>query len=401
MAYDVIVIGGGIAGSALAAVLAAHGVEVLVLERERAFKDRVRGEGIHPWGVAEARALGLLPTMLTSAREVRYWTTSFGAPPGDRRDLILTTLHQAGTLTFYHPAMQETLLQAAGTAGASVQRGATVVNVQPGHPATVQVEMDGRRETLRANLVAAADGRLAQSRAWGGFAVQRRPHPLTIAGVLLEDVQAPEDSVHVLYYPPRARAAMLFPLGEHRFRTYVVYPTETTPVSLGGHRNLTHFLAVCQEIGAPAAWFDGARLGGPMAAFDCSEAWVEHPHAPGLVLIGDAATAPNPIWGCGLSLVLRDVRILAEALLSQTNWRQAGHTYALTHDRTRQALQRAEEVLTRLLFEMHTGEEGLRMRVSPRQVIGPARRLDIVGLGPDAARREVVMTNGQDSDPAP
>jgi 2-polyprenyl-6-methoxyphenol hydroxylase-like FAD-dependent oxidoreductase len=393
MAYDVIVVGGGIAGSALATVLASRGIEVLILERERVFKDRVRGEGIHPWGVAEARALGLLPTMLTCGREVRYWTTSFGAPPGDRRDLILTTLHQAGTLTFYHPQMQETLLQAAAAAGAAVQRGATVINVQPGHPATVQAEMDGQVETLRANLVVAADGRLARSRAWGGFTVQRRPHPLSMAGVLLEKVQAPEESVHVLFYPPRARAALLFPLGRQRFRTYVVYPTETSPVSLGGHRNLTHFLAVCQEIGVPAAWFDGARLGGPMAAFDCTEVWVEHPHAPGLVLIGDAATAPNPIWGCGLSLVLRDVRTLAEALLSQSNWRQAGHTYALAHDRYRQALQAAEEVLTRLLFEMHTGEDGLRMKIAPRQVLGPARRLDIVGLGPDAAQGLSILSH--------
>ncbi len=386
MAYDVIVIGGGIAGSALATVLADQGIEVLVLERERAFKDRVRGEGIHPWGVAEARALGLLPTMLACGREVRHWTTSFGAPPGDRRDLILTTPHAVGTLTFYHPQMQEILLQAAMAAGASVQRGATVIHVEPGHPATVQVEMGGQPETLRANLVVAADGRLARSRTWGGFNVQRKPHPLSIAGVLLEGVQAPQDTVHVLYYPPRARAAMLFPLGNQRFRTYVVYPTETTYVSLGGHRNLTHLLAVCQEIGVPPAWFDGARLGGPMATFECTETWVEHPHAPGLVLIGDAANAPNPIWGCGLSLALRDVRTLAGALQSHTNWRQAGHAYALAHDHDRRALQRAEDVLTRLLFEIHTGEEGLRLRVSPRQVIGPARRLDIVGLGPDAAR---------------
>ena len=49
MAYEVIVIGGGIAGSALAKVLAAQGIEVLILERERLFKDRVRGEGMHPW----------------------------------------------------------------------------------------------------------------------------------------------------------------------------------------------------------------------------------------------------------------------------------------------------------------------------------------------------------------
>jgi flavin-dependent dehydrogenase len=57
--YDLIIVGGGLAGSALAKGLAETGARVLVLERERQFRDRVRGEGMHPWGVPEVRALGL------------------------------------------------------------------------------------------------------------------------------------------------------------------------------------------------------------------------------------------------------------------------------------------------------------------------------------------------------
>ena len=57
--YDVITVGGGLGGAAFAKVMAEHGARVLVLERERHFKDRVRGEYLAPWGVAEARALGL------------------------------------------------------------------------------------------------------------------------------------------------------------------------------------------------------------------------------------------------------------------------------------------------------------------------------------------------------
>ena len=47
---DVAVVGGGIAGSALATVLAREGLDVVVLERQRAYADRVRGENLHPWG---------------------------------------------------------------------------------------------------------------------------------------------------------------------------------------------------------------------------------------------------------------------------------------------------------------------------------------------------------------
>ena len=55
----VTIIGSGIAGSALAAALANAGVPVFVLERTEQFVDHVRGEYMHPWGVAEAMQLGL------------------------------------------------------------------------------------------------------------------------------------------------------------------------------------------------------------------------------------------------------------------------------------------------------------------------------------------------------
>ena len=57
--YDIAVVGGGIAGAALAHSMAKAGRQVLVFEAETQFKDRVRGEVVVPWGVAEAQALGL------------------------------------------------------------------------------------------------------------------------------------------------------------------------------------------------------------------------------------------------------------------------------------------------------------------------------------------------------
>ena len=72
--YDVITIG-GLAGAALAKRLAENGMRVLVLEREVAFRDRVRGEQMHCWGVAETRTLGLYELLLgTCGHEVRYWS---------------------------------------------------------------------------------------------------------------------------------------------------------------------------------------------------------------------------------------------------------------------------------------------------------------------------------------
>jgi len=46
---DVVVVGAGIAGASIAAVLARGGIEVLLLERQRECRDRVRGEYMAPW----------------------------------------------------------------------------------------------------------------------------------------------------------------------------------------------------------------------------------------------------------------------------------------------------------------------------------------------------------------
>ena len=59
--FDLVTVGGGVGGSALALSMAKHGAHVLVLERETQFRDRVRGEAVAPWGVAEARN-SALPT---------------------------------------------------------------------------------------------------------------------------------------------------------------------------------------------------------------------------------------------------------------------------------------------------------------------------------------------------
>ena len=131
--YDIITVGGGLGGSTLAKAMAEHGARVLVLEREQQFKDRVRGEIMAPWGVAETQALGLYELLRnTCARETRWFAFYVGPEPGVPRDLLATTPQRAPGFAFYHPAMQEVLLQAAADAGAEVRRGASARAVQPG-----------------------------------------------------------------------------------------------------------------------------------------------------------------------------------------------------------------------------------------------------------------------------
>ena len=58
---DLVVIGGGPAGAALAALAAERGVKTLVLEKERFPRDKVCGEFLSPEGCAVLARLGLSP----------------------------------------------------------------------------------------------------------------------------------------------------------------------------------------------------------------------------------------------------------------------------------------------------------------------------------------------------
>ena len=61
---EILIVGAGVAGAAMAIVLARCGHSVLILEKSETHVDRVRGESITPWGVDEARRIGVLDVLL-------------------------------------------------------------------------------------------------------------------------------------------------------------------------------------------------------------------------------------------------------------------------------------------------------------------------------------------------
>jgi 2-polyprenyl-6-methoxyphenol hydroxylase-like FAD-dependent oxidoreductase len=137
MNFDLIVVGGGLAGSTLAARVAGSGRRVLVLESEKKFRDRVRGENMLPWGVAAARRLGVYETLVgAGAHEPQWWNTYMMGHQTQRRDLKTTTPRGDVTLNLYHPHLQEALLENALAAGAEVRRGARVVGLEPANGGT-------------------------------------------------------------------------------------------------------------------------------------------------------------------------------------------------------------------------------------------------------------------------
>jgi len=112
-AYDVVTVGGGLAGAGLGRLLARAGQRVLVLERTVEFHDRVRGEVLVPWGVAEAKRLGFDGLLRPVGNDLRWWDIVLDGMSVAHRDIPATCLPGIAVLTYYHPAIQDILLHAA------------------------------------------------------------------------------------------------------------------------------------------------------------------------------------------------------------------------------------------------------------------------------------------------
>ena len=79
--YDIVTVGGGVGGAAIAKAMAERGHNVLVIERETSFKDRVRGEWMAPWGVADAKKLGLYDAIIASGgQDTPKFARALGRP---------------------------------------------------------------------------------------------------------------------------------------------------------------------------------------------------------------------------------------------------------------------------------------------------------------------------------
>jgi 2-polyprenyl-6-methoxyphenol hydroxylase-like FAD-dependent oxidoreductase len=322
-AADVVVVGGGIAGSALATVLAREGRDVLLLERETAYRDKVRGEFLSCWGVEEALRMGLEETLLGAGggyatRAVFYDETR----PSAQASAAAVPLDQvlpgvAGALDVGHPEACEALITAAGAAGARVVRGAGPVDVTPGEPPAVRyADAAGGAHSVVCTLVVGADGRHSAVRRAAGIALEVGTPRMMGGGMLVDDLDAwPADTLALgtegdLYY-------LMFPRANGRARLYLMHDVRQHGRFAGPDRAEAFLRAYQLECIPDSAMFGAATPAGPCAFYPMTDSWTtQDPVAPGVVLVGDAAGWNDPIIGQGLAIALRDARTVAELTLA-------------------------------------------------------------------------------------
>ncbi len=381
--YDIVTVGGGLGGSSLAKVMAEKGARVLVLEREREFKDRVRGEAMLPWGVAEAQELGIYDLLCeTCGHKARWFDFFLGPAQIMHRDLESTTPRKTTVLSFYHPEMQEILMSAAAKAGAAVRRGAFVTEVRPGSPASVTFQHEGMTIEVKARLVVGADGRVSSTRKWGRFVVDHDPPNLLMSGVLFDEMRVPDHAAYILVNPGLCQGAFFFPQRDGRARAYFAYPVNAG-FRLQGESDVPRFIQECVKTGVPAEYYRDVKPRGPLASFETADTWVAHPYTKGVALLGDAAASSDPTWGNGLSLTLRGVRALRDRLLANENWDVAGHEYAEEHDRFYGVIHSVTGWAHQMFMQNGPEADARRAKAMPLIAQDPTRVPDHGISGPD------------------
>jgi menaquinone-9 beta-reductase len=314
---EVVVVGGGIGGASLAFALARAGLGVTVLEASTEFADRVRGESMQAWGVKEARELGVEQVLLDAGAHITTVWKQYMEGAGYTGDIPMSMMIPdiPGSLNLRHPDACQALLDAAAGAGATVVRGVRDVTLANGSSTTVSYATNGQATELRTALVVGADGRASTVRKQTGITLDRQAPMSYIAGLLVDglegvpddhDVVAGEGDVFFLVFHQGGGRARVYlctgSSGQHRF---------------SGRAGTEEFLAACDVSCYP--WSDqvmAATPAGPCATYPGDDTWTNAPYADGVVLIGDAAGHNDPIIGQGLSIALRDARIVRDLVLA-------------------------------------------------------------------------------------
>ncbi len=319
--HDVLVIGGGPAGSAAGFWLAKAGHDVCVLERKAFPRDKTCGDGLTPRAVHQLREMGLEPAI---------------AAHHHRHDGLRAVAHGI-TLELpwpEHPVfpnygyvvrrrdLDQMVADHAAGAGATVLASTEAVRplLRDGlvTGAVVKDKVSGESREIRARYVIVADGSLSRfGRALGAARNKSYPQGIAIRGYFESPISADPWIESCLDVHDRDGASMpgygwIFPLGDGTINVGIGLLS-----TFKGYKdvNTTHLMTEWSAT-APQRWgIDPDAMLAPPTGGRLPMAGSVNPKVgPNWLLVGDAAGSINPFNGEGIDYAYETARMAADLI---------------------------------------------------------------------------------------
>ncbi|MGH8119440.1 MAG: FAD-dependent monooxygenase [Gammaproteobacteria bacterium] len=325
---EVIIVGGGLIGSTLAGLLAAHGIECLIVEERPQDAGGSRND---------PRALAITLASTHILRAARAWNYLPQDGIGFFRRMQVWDENGDGDIEFDSAELCEATLGyiiAQGMLEGAVAKGnrefPEIKRLQPAIPSSLKFDdklaflvlEDGRQLTAR--LIVGADGGRSQVRTLAGIICPVHDYHQQAVACVVETEHAHE-SIARQRFLTDGPLAFLPMAGPHT--SGIVWSTSTQEAEK---------LLAMDEMEFNQALVDAfaCRLGavlhsGPRTGFPLLQAHAERYCLPRLALVGDAAHTVHPLAGQGANLGLLDAAALAEIIIAARQERRDIGTFGV------------------------------------------------------------------------
>ncbi|KZT66938.1 SE-domain-containing protein [Daedalea quercina L-15889] len=348
--YDVIIVGAGVAGCALAQALSSlkrpSPLRICLLERSLAEPDRIVGELLQPGGVEALRRLGMTACLEgIDAVPVRGYCVMLDGKP-----VHIPYPDGYEGRSFHHGRFIQSLRKKARAAPGVDTVEATVSELVEcpttgrvlGVRATRKVEgteQAGEKETFLADLTIVADGCFSNFRnaVLGGVGMK----PVTkshFVGIVLEDAELPIPKHGTVVLVRGHGPALLYQIAGHDTRMLVdlktPLPSDIKQVILD---EITPQLPTALQVPVQNALANDRLRRMPNTFLPPAE---QGQHTKeGVFLIGDSWNMRHPLTGGGMTVAFNDVVVLQDLLRDVNDfgdWRQISHVLHRWHWRRKQ-----------------------------------------------------------------
>lgn len=366
--YDVIVVGGRVAGASTAMLLARRGHRVLLVERAAMPSDTVSTHALLRTGVLQLTRWGILDRITGAGTPpVRDITLGF-----DDERIPFRVRPECGVDTLYAPRrylLDAELLEAARDSGVEIREETSMKDLLRDEDGRVVGIRAGRGSSARnttARYVIGADGHRSRVADLAGSAV-RRSHP-AINAIHYSYYEGIDADGFWFQFTPGVNVGLV-PTNDGRCLVFVGRPSDLR------HRFAAdpdaEFMRLLEQGGDDLAALVGA--GQRVERFYGTSGlpgFIRQAWGPGWALVGDAGYTKDPISAHGISDALRDAELCARAVdralhdpLEET---AAFDWFETLRDSLSTRLFEQSEALAR--FEWSPAEASARMRVISDEV---------------------------------